>query len=109
MRSFTAMLDGTMTVATPGGTFDMGEERNVAVHIVVSAISGASASATFVLEDSADGSNWGNVATSSAVTAIGVTVLRNGTTPVGQFVRVRLSSLTGTTPSITTATKGRAL
>ncbi len=109
MREMTGMLDGTFTVATPGGTFDLGAEQNVAVHIVVSAISGASASATFVLEDSADGANWANVATSAAVTAIGVIALRNGTTPCGRYGRVRLSSLTGTTPSITTASKGRAL
>lgn len=109
MRALTGMLDGTFTAATPGGTFDMGEERDVAAHLIVSAISGTSPSATFVLEDSPDGTNWANVATSSAVTTTGTTALRNGTTPCGRYVRVRLSSFTGTTPSITTATKARAV
>lgn len=62
-----------------------------------------------MLEDSADKTNWANVATSSAVTANGTYALRNGTTPVGRYVRVRLSTFTGTSPTITTATKGRAL
>ena len=111
MRSFTGMLDGAFTAITAGGTFDMGSDTVVAVHINVSAVSGTTPSATFVLEDSADGTNWANVATSSAVTATGVTVLRSGagTTPLGQFVRVRLSAISGTTPSFTMTTKGRAV
>lgn len=109
MRSFTGMLDGTFTVATPGGTFDMGSETVLAVHLAITAISGTTPSATFVLEDSADGTNWANVATSSAVTTTGTVVLRSGTTPLGQFVRVRLSAFTGTTPSLTMTAKGRAV
>lgn len=111
MRDFTGMLDGVMTVATAGGTFDMGDASGIAAHIVVSAISGTTPSATFVLEDSPDGTNWANVATSAAVTATGVTVLRSSgaTTPIGRYVRVRMSAFTGTTPSITTATKARAM
>jgi len=108
MRTLTGMLDGTFTAPAAGNTMDMGSQSMVAVHIVVSAISGTTPSATFVLEDSADGTNWANVATSGAVTAVGVTVLRSGTVPLSRYVRARLSAFTGTTPSITTATQGVA-
>src|SRR5579859_3398231 len=99
MRTLTGMLDGTFTAPAAGNTMDMGSQSMVAVHIVVSAISGTTPSATFVLEDSPDGTNWANVATSAAVTAVGVTVLRSSgsTTPLSRYVRARLSAFTGTT------------
>lgn len=109
MREMTGMLDGTWTAIQAGGAYDMGGEQAVAVHIVVTAIGGTSPSATFVLEDSADGTNWANVATSAAVTANGTLALRSGTTPAGRYVRVRLSALSGTSPTLTTAVKGRAV
>ena len=109
MRTLTNMFDGVFTTPTAGNVMDMGSESSLAVHIVVSAISGAGASATFVLEDSADGATWANVATSGAVTTTGTIALRSTTpAPIGQLARVRLSALAGTSPSITTTTKGRA-
>jgi hypothetical protein len=108
MRNIIGMLDGTFTLPSTNQHFthDSGGFANCVAHIIVSAISGAGASATFLLEDSPDGVNWSTIATSSAITATGTYALRSGTAmPVGQYVRVRLSAFAGTTPSLTCATK----
>ncbi len=110
MRNYSGMLDGTFTAPstiTQHQTHNSAGHQAFVAHVIVSAISGAGATATLVLEDSPDGQNWAQIATQS-VTATGTYALRSGAGPVGEFVRVRLSTLAGTTPSVTMATKGAA-
>lgn len=83
---------------TAPGVHDLGESSYVAVYVNITAISGSGASLTVIVEDSPDGTVWGQLATSSALTSTGVTVLR--ASQPSQFVRVRYT-IAGTTPSIT--------
>lgn len=74
---------------------------NVAVSVVVTAVSGTSPSCTFTLEWSNDGTNWAQADSADTFTAITATGNKVKTFAVKGVMARLVWTITGTTPSFT--------
>lgn len=101
--------DGTI-ITVSGASQQLGGysmAREAVIQVNVSAVSGTTPSLTVNLQDSVDdGANWNTVASTSAISATGLTVLRVPiTTPFASNLRISYS-VSGTTPSFTLGIRG---
>jgi hypothetical protein len=99
----TVVASNIITATGNTAAFDNGYAMatSLTAQINVSAVSGVSASVTFILQDSVDGTNWNTLATFTAVIAPGIQVQRVTNEAFGNQLRLQYTVAATVTPSFT--------
>lgn len=106
-QNLTLLSEASRTTSGQGSALDVSQMSEIAVFLVVTAVSGTTPSLTGTVQDSPDGDNWADAFSFSAVTSAPA-VLRCGWQDLklstGRFMRLKWT-ISGSSPNFTFAAR----